>query len=383
MRQVPENAGDPVGRRAHLPELDGLRGVAVLGVMGSHLFFGTPHGPVSALALRTLAAGAAGVDLFFVLSGFLITGILFDSLGSEGYFGDFFARRARRIFPLYYVVLALFLVLDLWKRWGAGRQLLSLALFLQNTHLLTQPIWRSQELPLVHFWSLAVEAQFYLFWPVVVWLLRTRRRVMAGCLAGAVVSFVLRYVLRAHGVPYEDLHAMTLCRLDVLLLGGAVAMLVRGMGKEQAFRRVWAWLAVLGLVALLTLQLPQRGDAFRFSLLSLVHAAGAAGVLAWTLRPGSRLRALMSWRVLRVAGRYSYGLYVWHYILADVWRERLTLSLRDMGLRNPAASVVLSGLLLSAASFAASLASFECFERRFLTRGPEGNGNSSTTGRWA
>src|ERR1700728_4143258 len=133
-RSVPE--GSPYAR--HLPALDGVRGFAVLGVACSHLFPASPHSALEAVVHNAFAFGAAGVDLFFVLSGFLITGILYDSLPDPGFFRKFYARRVLRIFPLYYRVLAVFALAALLFGLNFHHELLSLALYLQNTNLIAQ-----------------------------------------------------------------------------------------------------------------------------------------------------------------------------------------------------------------------------------------------------
>ena len=189
----------------HLPALDGVRGFAVLGVACSHLFPATPHSPLEAFVHSTFAFGASGVDLFFVLSGFLITGILFDSLPDPGFFRKFYARRVLRIFPLYYGVLAAFAVAALVFGLNFHHQLLSLALYLQNTHLVAQPIrdyFGPTGLPLPHFWSLAIEEQFYLVWPVTVYFLRTRHRLLIFCAAALLLCPFAPRFLFLHGVSY-------------------------------------------------------------------------------------------------------------------------------------------------------------------------------------
>src|SRR5215472_4905523 len=151
----------------HVPALDGVRGLAILLVMGSHFFAGTPHNRPERLLRMMQGFGGTGVDLFFVLSGFLITGILYDSLHDSRFFRKFYARRALRILPLYYGVLATFAIIGLCERRSSSGELLSLALYLQNTSLIAQPIVVYAAplfLPLGHFWSLAIEEQFYLVW---------------------------------------------------------------------------------------------------------------------------------------------------------------------------------------------------------------------------
>ncbi|HVG26286.1 MAG TPA: acyltransferase, partial [Acidobacteriaceae bacterium] len=174
--------GSPYAR--HIPALDGVRGLALLGVVASHVFPGTPQGPVTFAVRQAFAFGATGVDLFFALSGFLITGILLDSLPDPGFFRKFYARRALRIFPLYYGVLAIYALGALLLGMRYSHELVSLALYLQNTALVAPPMYAypgPSALPLAHFWSLAIEEQFYLVWPLVVFSLRRSQRLLWLC----------------------------------------------------------------------------------------------------------------------------------------------------------------------------------------------------------
>jgi len=116
-RQDEATDAPPSPYSRHIPSLDGLRGLAVLGVVASHLFWGNPAGPWTAAIESITVFGAHGVDLFFVLSGFLITGILYDSLQEESYFRKFYARRCLRIFPLYYGVLIVLFLLTPLLHW--------------------------------------------------------------------------------------------------------------------------------------------------------------------------------------------------------------------------------------------------------------------------
>jgi peptidoglycan/LPS O-acetylase OafA/YrhL len=167
----------------HLPGLDGIRGLAILLVMFSHfIVVGENHGDGTHPFHRLLLSGYLGVDLFFVLSGFLITGILVDARSRPHYFRTFYMRRALRIFPLYYGLLAVaYLSVPLLSPEDAP--LLTGAdspwwywLYASNIGMavkgnwLTSPTWFS----LGHFWSLAVEEQFYMVWPFVVFLTKTR-----------------------------------------------------------------------------------------------------------------------------------------------------------------------------------------------------------------
>ena len=161
----------------HLPGLDGVRGLAILMVMAVH-FVGdaTPHNLAERVAVKLGNYGVLGVDLFFVLSGFLITGLLLDAKGDPHYFRNFYARRTLRIFPLYYAVLALLLLVL--------PRVIALPLALDESRMHQAWLWTytanffiaakaSWALPYVsHFWSLAIEEHFYLVWPLVVFSFR-------------------------------------------------------------------------------------------------------------------------------------------------------------------------------------------------------------------
>jgi peptidoglycan/LPS O-acetylase OafA/YrhL len=166
----------------HVPELDGIRGLAIAMVMALHFVNNAviPTNVVERAAIKLTNYGLWGVDLFFVLSGFLSTGILIDSKGRPGYFANFYARRTLRIFPLYYAVLLLLTVLIPAAVLQAfDPQLLTLRpmwpwLYLYGTNVYLGP-QTSFSIPYVsHFWSLAVEEHFYLVWPLLVWWLTPR-----------------------------------------------------------------------------------------------------------------------------------------------------------------------------------------------------------------
>jgi peptidoglycan/LPS O-acetylase OafA/YrhL len=191
----------------YVPTLDGLRGIAILVVMLFHYMTGSYHWPVLKQVFRLCRMGWLGVDLFFVLSGFLITGILLHTKSRPHYFRNFYVRRTLRIFPLYYVVLlGVFTV-------GALVSSLHTPTFLALQHrqvyLWTYSVnwvnWFRSDLLFVadwieanHFWSLAVEEQFYLVWPTVVFLLssRTLSSLCVVLVGGA-------WVLRMAGVAFH------------------------------------------------------------------------------------------------------------------------------------------------------------------------------------
>ena len=361
----------------HIPALDGVRGLAIAMVMASHLFPGTPHNLAQRFVFDVLGFGASGVDLFFVLSGFLITGILFDSRHDPGYFRKFYARRALRIFPLYYGVLAGFALVGLWQHRSSGRELLSLALYLQNTSLLARPIWEyggALSLPLAHFWSLAVEEQFYLLWPLLVFLLRSRVRLLGLCMAAILLCPLLRYALWMSGFTYTAVNAATYCRADALLIGGALALLLRS--RKHRWTLSWSPWLVLALVPVLCLRFVNSASGSNgaattpaaLAALALnysVLACGYGGLLSCSLVPGSFANRAFAMRPLRALGRYSYGLYVLHLIVLFFWMAPLRSAVERLSLQR-ALTGTLTGLLVFAASLVAAILSYQLYERHFL-----------------
>ena len=369
---VPE--GSPYAR--HLPALDGVRGFAVLGVACSHIFPGATHSAFEALVHDAFSFGARGVDLFFVLSGFLITGILYDSLPDPGFFRKFYARRILRIFPLYYGVLAIFAVAALIFGLNFHRQLLSLALYLQNTNLIAQRIhdyFGPTALPLPHFWSLAVEEQFYLVWPITVFLLRTRRRLLIFCAAALVLCPFLRFFLFTHGVNYFIVGANTLCRSDSLLAGAALALLVRSRFHDRILRASgWIFLASAAVGAL-SLYSAYHGPllntptgfqiylAFDFS----TTAIASVGVIGLSLR--SRLASrLCTLGPMRWLGKYSYGIYVLHLIFFSYMEEPMRHFFYSRVTPNKGVGIIATGLLIFLVSITAAYLSYHLYEKHFL-----------------
>src|ERR1051326_5357564 len=208
--------------KRNLP-LDGIRGIAIALVIIHHGFFGAkPSGALSTFVARLAASCWVGVDLFFVLSGFLITGILLKSRDSAGYFRIFYMRRFFRIFPLYYSCLAAALLVsaafysDVTPKLDLSWNLLYLA----NIRLALHGwAWR----PVSHLWSLSVEEQFYLVWPTVIFLL-PRRHTLSAISAIFVAFLALRQVFAFLIVGHREF-VFGVLHLDGLLLGAALAAL--------------------------------------------------------------------------------------------------------------------------------------------------------------
>jgi peptidoglycan/LPS O-acetylase OafA/YrhL len=255
-----------------------------------------------------------GVDLFFVLSGFLITGILLDAKTEPHYFRNFYMRRMLRIFPLNYAFLIGLLILlprlfpavaanlgnpppNTWSYW----------LFLGN---FGNVFTSNQCAALGALWSLAIEEQFYLVWPLIVLILHPRA---CGrlCIAILILSPILRGSLVLQGVSYDTLKNLTFSHMDPLVLGAFLAVANRNGGLRRFLPAAWA-LAVVMPVALVIMSLKAGGmtenrifQVFGFSLVSLTFGA----IITLTLE-GARIMRVFDLSWLRWFGRRSYSIYL-------------------------------------------------------------------------
>ncbi len=286
---------------SRVPGLDGLRGVAIIAVIVFHAQVSDPKIHIPLLGTY----GWGGVDLFFVLSGFLITGILLDGKGQGHYFRNFYARRALRIWPLYYLLLLFaFMVIPL-----AARHVPGLPVFQQNA-----PWWLfalyfqnlADGIPvgpiLGGVWSLAIEEQFYMFWPLIVFFAR-RKTVINIAVGVLLLSPVVRLLGIVAGASPIYLYGATFFRLDGLAFGALIACIVRGSYDVRRFRAIAVICAIAGAIGFVLIK-----DAWiLYSLIALL----SAGVLMTTLTV-PQVASLLQWSVLRYTGRISYCLYLVH-----------------------------------------------------------------------
>lgn len=366
--------------------VDGLRGIAILTVIVFHIkTLGITSVTGTAVwervYLSVAALGWAGVDLFFVLSGFLITGILIKSRDRVDYYRNFYARRTVRIFPLYYLSLALFfglapVVLKLMHHDNAIREFIrpSSQMFAWSYVL----NWRigfasfSVVPPFIcHFWSLSVEEQFYLGWPFVVRKL-ANRGLMVACAALVVVSFASRVALHLVHMTAAA-YVFTVCRLDSLAIGALVALAIRDfrywkiVGKGAP--RLTA-VVLVGLVVLVGVTRSANMEGFWMGTIGISLWGlffGGCLVMALSAQEGSLIFRVTSSRVFQFFGKYSYCLYICHQPLiaglamAGLNSGNLTRIFQSKLL----AVVMLNGIVLLLA-VTISLASWHLFEKHFL-----------------
>ncbi|MGD0389021.1 MAG: acyltransferase [Tepidisphaeraceae bacterium] len=365
--------------RPHVPALDGMRGLAILAIIVLH--FGELCGQTTAAqrAWHTLLSPLwMGVDLFFVLSGFLITRILLAAKGKPRFFFNFYGRRTVRIFPLYYgVLLGIFVILPLIRPGRPAPELRAQQVwfwtYLSNFRMAwTGRLWAADAVRVNHFWSLAVEEQFYLVWPTLVsWLdRRTLRRTCLAIIAAAPVARAVA-ILGFH-VDWAVVFGMTPFRMDTLCYGALVAVLAQDSKALERVRR-WAPSAVVLCLAGLACLFAARGglDSGQPSVQLIAYTLTGplfAGLILWTLaRSGpNRLSWAFEARWLTFLGKYSYGLYVFHYLLMPQYQHIFSLiDPRASGELGIVQTLAFEALAM-ACSVAIAILSYHLYEAQFL-----------------
>jgi len=343
----------------YISSLDGLRGAAALLVVLFHYFPRTSAGPFGVLA----SFGWMGVDIFFVLSGFLITSILYEQRGAEHYFRNFYMRRLLRLSPLYYALFAVVLLLTPWLHihWRP----LQWAIFFYGANIvlpLDDSLAQIGPFQVYHLWSLAIEEQFYLIWPWILGSRLSKESLKKICVVGIVAALLLRLVmLHAHVYTlwiYQSLPS----RMDALLMGALLALIPRP-SLRTAKMAGFAGLLVFGATvaaghSAFFQSRPIQG--LGYSALGVL----AASILTMNLYPATIASRIFSWKILRFYGRYSYGLYLWHYFFLQQYGAlKLWVSHR---VGSPRLADAISFLLMFLGSTLIAVASYWWIEQPFL-----------------
>lgn len=366
----------PIDFRTRFPALDGIRALAILLVFAAH-YGGGAHGGVALQVLNLLRSrGWVGVDIFFTLSGFLITGILYDTLGDSKYMSRFFARRSLRILPLYYGVFLVLLLLTPFLQYQWKPQhlwfLAYLGNFIGNANFDFYHVFSKNHFPwsanLSHFWSLCVEEQFYLFWPWVVYLVRDRKRLISVAAILSVLALASRYFFLGWAGPDLDerwiVRALPF-RLDALLIGAILALLLRGPNAGRV-QRSCKWIFSIAFAAVLAIFVLSPSAASPWLLtvgLSLTSIA-SAGLIGMTLRTGSPSFRIFGIKPLRTLGKYSYGFYVYHDLYYYGWLQLLIYLGAKLGGKALPGTLAI-GIAFVVYFFVAKF-SYDLFESRFL-----------------
>ena len=356
-------AGGDGGGASHRTALDGLRALAIIGVMLVHA--GAPG----------FRSGWIGVDLFFVLSGFLITTLLAMESAASGTiaYGPFMARRALRLMPAYFVYAA-FITLLLWCWPGSVRSAdgawdaasFTAALWTYTINFVPQGgIWNGQDLT-VHLWSLAVEQQYYLVWPIVILALHARGRALRAVAVVLAVAATASFVLVPESLYKND---MLYTRGFSLVVASALALWVfhrPGLVRHRAFNRAVDAVGAVLLVGLVVVPYAPGWPESRMHevfipLLVPVFAFWIARL--WNVAADGWLRRLLQSRSLVYIGKISYGVYLYHEaVRVGVW-----FVMKPWMAHWPASiGFVVRMAVYFLASFALAALSYECFEKKFL-----------------
>lgn len=303
--------------------LDGLRAIAVILVIYFHssLILSKPEGSELATYYYNLTmVGWCGVDLFFVISGFLITGILIDTAYTKNCLKLFYIRRALRIFPLYYLVLlssfCAFALLYNEFKFDFGE--IIYILYLQNWQLAFD-IPRNYYFD--HFWSLAVEEQFYIFWPLIFLSAYKRGLAFHFCIAVWFCSFLIRVYLCNLG-HYEMAYAFTISRVDELAAGGFLATLIRANENRADLRQYFKYTLFFSAIIILAITIINGSfygqDSVILKYVIVLLGVFFAALIGWIVvceDKNHKILRILSMPILLGIGRISYGLYVYHWLV--------------------------------------------------------------------
>ena len=327
--------------------------------------------PLSTLVVfKVVLLGRLGVNLFFVLSGFLITGLLFDSVARGDYYRRFYRRRVARILPAFYLTLLVLAV----TRHASGAYLGLSAIFLANVTPLFG-VWPSYGV----LWSLAVEEHFYLVWPTLVRYL-TPRGLLRLCGAIVIVEPALRAIslvtTSPHGVDGLDAMRYTWNAIDAVALGCCLALAVREFHWDRQTTLRYALGTIVGGAAVFCCGLPfgitgRHGTVFGAAFQEVPWNFAFAGVLALFLVLGTgKWKKLVVPTVLRFFGRISYGLYLIHFLILDKYDAIATRYFPQLLPSDGQLSLLsIRFLIASAAAILVAWISRETFEEFFLALG--------------
>jgi peptidoglycan/LPS O-acetylase OafA/YrhL len=345
--------------------------MAILAVLALHTLDRAPSATVADdVVIRAANLGWMGVDLFFVLSGFLITGILLDQKGKPGYFRTFYSRRVLRIVPVYVA----FVLFGMYVAPLVGASPSTTALWLREHAAWywtwTQNILFARESVQAihapeHLWSLAVEEQFYLLWPLVVFVLSPKAlsRVALACI---VVAELARIACIVNGAPERAIYQLLPTRMDTLAAGAFLACAVRDPTLLRAFTR---WRAPVAIIACMLLAVAAYFDPSLapYPPVTQLYAFPAIAVLCAFLVLGATGPAtVFAWAPLRFFGRYSYGMYIWHLAVKRVLDARTDwLAPRLVGGSFLVSDVASLAVLIGVTTLVA-LVSWHVIERPFL-----------------
>lgn len=365
----------------HIPALDGVRGIAILLVMALH-FGGSEIDPTLSnssssavrLYLKIADFGGAGVDLFFVLSGFLITRILLQERGRKHFLRNFYMRRALRIFPLYYgtLIVSFGVVPFFYRNPSPALQNIYdnqiwLWTYTENIALSAwNQNWNADWLRLNHFWSLAIEEQFYLFWPFLI-LTLSEKHLVRICVGFVVAAVAFKLWFLGHDMMIGA-YVFTLCRMDAISLGSLLALLSFPRNSVEHLVQKACVGVLISAIAIALLAATGTTDWWTIALIHTTLSIFFVSLLIFILDASATgiVGRIITHRFLCVFGKYSYGLYVLHYMLRPALIDWFPVSSLADALQSRLLGLLAFAAIATSISLAAAVASYHVYEQRFL-----------------
>jgi peptidoglycan/LPS O-acetylase OafA/YrhL len=299
--------------KKYIKNLDGLRAYSVIGVLlfhaniSSHFYYGW-----------------LGVQVFFIISGYLITTILLDSKDSKNFFKIFYARRILRIFPIYYLAL-IFTVIFAFIINSSIKDIWYYLLYIQN-YRLSWVNWNPQFPPLLnHTWSLAIEEQFYLFWPLMIWLL-SKRKLIILCLSLILTAFFVKYFLSLKFPANPINWANTFANFDMLASGALLAIILKKVDIKKVLISCLILSIFTLLIYLLVFYLKPSHHLFWETNVKLTEIDGQAFIILvipfivfaisyLIYKNNIFTKIFFSNSIIVYIGKISYGIYLYHLIV--------------------------------------------------------------------
>jgi peptidoglycan/LPS O-acetylase OafA/YrhL len=315
-------------RSKYIPALDGVRFLAVALVIVHHLTRGS-HTSLFLHLIGMQAGNGIGPTLFFVLSGVLLTTVILNTRGTEYRYRNFLTRRALRIFPLYLAYLGAAIATTFLLTGRHVQNIWVFALFLQNTFL-TAAGKTGSVMPMFHLWTLAVQDQFYILWPLLLWKCDSVRKMRYLCLAGIVLSIGARLIFTAPALTPELFGRTLPACAGEMCLGGLLALDLREQTALSGILRkallplssilaVWMWHG-LNLVSSL-------GSVVGLQLIALTSAA----LIAAALQPSTWIARVLGSKFFALGGKkYAFAMYIFHPLMLAIC---LNLPIASKGLR--------------------------------------------------
>jgi peptidoglycan/LPS O-acetylase OafA/YrhL len=329
-------------RSRHIPALDGVRLLAVGLVMLHHLTSGS-HASIVLHLLGLQAGNGIGPPLFFVLSGVLLTTVIIDARESKHRYRNFLTRRALRILPLYLAYLGVAIVATFLFTGRHMQNVWVFAFFLQNTFL-TAASKTGSILPMYHFWTLAVQDQFYILWPLLLWKCDSIRKMRYLCVAGIILSLGARIIITHPSLTPELFGRILPARAGEMCLGALLALDLREKTALSGILRK----ALLPLSAVLAIWM-WHGLSFTTSSGSVLGlqlvAVTCAALIAAALKPSTWTARVLGSKLFALGGKkYAFAMYVFHPLMLEIC---MSLPIASKGLRLTLfgiSTVLISGL---------------------------------------